>query len=646
MRQGLLRSGLVAVAVAVGLVGESELSAAPAQGAARASCRGPDALDNFLGLGAGRKISIRRVTCGDARKVVTQFARRCVTAYTSQGTCRVKARKRWRCTSRIVGSASQGAPSSVGCLARRSRVGFTVKLSESTIARPPGGGITMAAPPFPWAGDCVDSNASGEVVPPPGPPNDTFAIHVYGTVPLLVGEAVQDELVRHNVGKRLVDGLGVRPRGAPRLAPVFLRKGVPEGISWALCGATANDGAVVAIGDTVQIAAKVAAHELFHVHSFAIAVSPVYPWFDDSAAEWSTWKAGVLKGSTPFEVNLQYPDYAVDTLDPEGYRYAMWRFVQFLDDKGLVTAGGGWPLIRSVLAGGPAYASALNQFLISRQTTLGSELAAFWGEHLKQKPRRPPHLEPAGSNSREIRVAAGEDTVTVPAGGLHTKLVDFKLANDVKRVEFEFEPPADGYFWGLTAPNESRRFEDRDSVSFCVGKANDDDLEWPGHFPVTFTNGIVGGNALLGTVRIFAQADAEQCGGPSNRACTVLQASGARGLLGPDVPDIGGFSGHSGVEHGRPYVSCGYRGMGGVAGLHIDRWRSSKQLRRWIRRKSKSPGWRTLKQGDAGVILEAGAHTFIDMAVGRQKLSVEATAPGGGTSAALRIANEAVPLIR
>jgi hypothetical protein len=646
VRQGLLRSGLVVVVVAVGMVGESELSGSPAQGAARAACRGPAELDNYLGLASGRKISIRRVTCGAAQTVVKRFAARCVGAYTSQGTCRIRTSKRWRCTSTIVGSALRGAPSSVGCAARRSRVRFTVKLSESTIARPPGGGITTAAPAFPWSGSCIDSNASGEMVPPPGPPNDTFAIHVYGTVPLLVGEAVQDELVGHNVGKRLVDGLGVRPRGFPRLAPVFLRKGPPQGIAWSLCGTTTNDGAVVEIGDTVQIAAKVAAHELFHVHSFGIAVSPVYPWFDDSAAEWSTWKAGLLKGPTPFEVNLQYPGYAVDTLDPEGYRYAMWRFVQFLDDKGLVTAGGGWPLIRSVLAGGPAYASALNQFLISRQTTLGAELAAFWGEHLKQKPRRPPHLEPAGSNSEQVRVRAGDDTYTAPAGGLRTKLIDFKLANDVKRVEFEFQAPADGYFWGLTAPNESSRFEDGDSVSFCVGKANDDDLEWPGHFPVTFTNGIVGGNALLGTVRIFAQTDAEQCGGQSNRACTVLAGAGARGLLGPDAPDIGGFAGHGGVEHGRPYVFCAYKGMEGVASLQIDRWRSSKQLRRWIRRKGKSPGWRTLKQGDAGVVLEAGTHTFIDLAVGRQKLFVGVTAQGGGTSPALRIANEAVPLIR
>jgi hypothetical protein len=56
--------------------------------------------------------------------------------------------------------------------------------------------------------------------------------------------------------------------------------------------------------------------------------------------------------------------------------------------------------------------------------------------------------------------------------------------------------------------------------------------------------------------------------------------------------------------------------MEGIANLSIARWRSSKQLRRWIRQKGKAAGWRRLKQGDAGIVLEVGAHTIVQVAVG------------------------------
>jgi hypothetical protein len=629
------------------MAGDAGLSPSPAEAAARSPCRGTDVLENRLVLSARGRISIRRETCKAARTVVARFAGLCVGAYTSQGSCRIRTRKRWLCTSTIVGSAAQGAPSRVKCAARRSRIQFTIKVDLSTIERPPDQAVARVAQGGPNNEqlNCIDSNAASQVVPPPAPPN-TFAIHVWGSLPLLAGEGIQRQLLSHRVAKRLIDGLGVTPRNYPRLVPVFLVNGTQEGITSDFCDGSANDAVVAAIGGSVAEGAEVVAHELFHAHSGRIAPRGAYPWFEDLGAEWSTWKAGLLKTPTEFEVFLQFPNRAPDTLDPDGYRYGMWRFLQFLDDRQLVVAGGGsWPLIRSVVSSPPAAGTAtLNQFLVSRGTSLGAELAAFWGEHLKVRPQRPPHIKPVVRNSSRVDIRPGQDTYTVASQPLHTNLIEFRLTDSVKRVEFEFEPPADSYFWGLTAPNESREFKHGESVSFCVGAEHDEDLKWPGHFPVTFTNGIVSANSLLGTVKIHAQSDAEHCGQPTNRACLVLSSAGARGLLGPDLPDIPGFAGHDGVTHGRPYTECAYKGFGGVGFLQIQRWSSSRQVRRWMARKAHSPGWRPVRFGDAALIFEApvGGHVFVQVALGRQLLTVEATVEGGATSTALRLTEGAI----
>jgi hypothetical protein len=619
---------------------------APPSAAAQASCRGVAALGNHLELAAGRRISIARVRCADARTVVKRFAERCVGAYTSQGSCRFRTRKRWSCASRLVGTAERGAPSAVRCTAGRSRIGFTVRLSETAVEIPPGG---LALPGLPFSADfrCIDSAAAGETAPPPAPPNDGFIIHVTGATPVLVAEAIQAELVRRNVGKLLLDGLGVKPRNFPGLVPVFLRKGVSQGVTAFLCGGSASDGIVVEIESTVEEAAKVVTHELFHAHSRGVALPLTYPWFDDAAAEWSTWKAGLMTPPTSWEVNLQYPDTAADTLDPLGYRYGMWRFVQFLDDKGLVVAGGGsWPLIRGTVRG-PQLSAALDQQLAARQSSFGQELAAFWGEHLKAKPQRPPRLVPTQANSESVRVTPGRHTKVVTADALHTKLVEFHLAPEVRRVEFEFHPANNSYFWGLVAPNESRRFQLDQAVSFCAGEASGDDLEWPGSFPVTFTNGFLTGTGLQGRVEIFAQTQADQCKPPANRACNVLADSGARPLLGPDLPDIGGFNGSRGVSGGRRYTSCAYKGAGGLATLRIDTWGSSRQLRDWVNRKSRAPGWGSARLGDAGIIFvhPGGNAVFVQLALGRQRLTISVHG-FGARSAALRLANEAIPQVR
>ena len=91
-----------------------------------------------------------------------------------------------------------------------------------------------------------------------------------------------------------------------------------------------------------------------------------------------------------------------------------------------------------------------------------------------------------------------------------------------------------------------RRIEHRiqylDDQQTHILPTDDGDLDWPGAFPVTFTNGFLKDSTLTGTIQIYAQAQADQCKGVGNSACVVLDGAGARGLLGPDVPNIGGYS--------------------------------------------------------------------------------------------------------
>jgi len=637
------RSSAVSVIVCAIVVGGAPAAPASADAsAARAACRGPAALNNSLALTAGRKIFIRRVTCQAAQAVVKRFADRCVNAYISQGTCKLKTRKRWRCRSTIVGAATQ---SSVKCGSRRSRVRFTVKV-EVLITRPPIAQVADLGPPY--SDRCIDTNAPAQAVPPV---DDTYELRTYGRVPLLFGEAVQAILARHKAAQILLLGLGVSPRDFPQRVPVFLIEGPDEGVTWITCDRSRKDASVVTIGAGQKGTASTVMHELTHSYSAAVKVTPApfYQWFEDPLAEWATWKAN-LQESNSFEVWLQYPDRAFDTVKIESYRYALWRWLQFLDDKEMMVAGDqSWPLARGTLAGTPAYAATLDRILTSLGTRLGAEIAAFWGEHLKAKPNRPPRLVPTPpENATQIKVSVGRRTETISAKRLHTNLVDFKLARDVRRVEFEFEPPADGYFWGLTAPDTSRQFKKDEAVSFCVGGADNDDLEWPKHFAVTFTNGLVSNSTLRGKVHIYAQASADQCTAPKpNRACTILRRAGAESVLGPKPPEGGGFgAGGSGVERGRPYVLCTYTGLKGLGVLIIERWGSSTDLRRTLTRRAKAGGWRPVHFGDAAYILDTPNHAFLNIAVGRDKVGLEVSNDKGPTSQALRLGQRIVPLVR
>jgi hypothetical protein len=325
----------------------------------------------------------------------------------------------------------------------------------------------------------------------------------------------------------------------------------------------------------------------------------------------------------------------------------MWRFVQFLDDKGLIVASdSSWPLVRGAIAGNPAEAAALDQILVSLGTNLGRELAAFWGEHLKQSPSRPPQLKPAPShNSREIKVKAGRNTFPIKAKRLSTSLTDFMLAPDVRRVEFEFTPPADGYFWGLVAPNESRQFMSRQTVSFCVAGAHNDNLKWPGHFAVTFTNGVLTEGELTGQINVYAQTNTDQCANPDvNRACRVMRQSGAEAVLGPPV--LGGFKGSSGVAMGRPYQLCLYAGMQGLGIFDLERWKSSAELRRAIGLSAKRAGWKTVNLGDTAAFYtsSSGKLASVAIAIGHDKLDVQVSNRGGAGAVVMRLARPAVRL--
>ena len=146
---------------------------------------------------------------------------------------------------------------------------------------------------------------------------------------------------------------------------------------------------------------------------------------------------------------IQLPERALSDRTSD-HEYAMWRFVQFLDDRGYIgPAGGAWPLEREVIAGYGNVNQALESGLKSRGTTLADELSMFWGDRLKAQPMHGPALRP--TELRTVKVAPGTTTVTPKAGPLKTWFKNYKVANEVKRVTFHFEPNGGtegGQVWG------------------------------------------------------------------------------------------------------------------------------------------------------------------------------------------------------
>ena len=100
------------------------------------------------------------------------------------------------------------------------------------------------------------------------------------------------------------------------------------------------------------------------------------------------------------------------------------------------------------------------------------------------------------------------------------------------------------------------------------------------------------------------------------------------------------------MARGRRYTMCSWIGITGLANLRIDRWKSSKELRGWIKRKEKAPGWRSVRLGDRAILFEQGGGTaFAQVVLGRELLSITVSSPGA-TSKALSLAEEALPLLR
>jgi hypothetical protein len=662
------------LACGAALLGAATIPQAPAASAATKRCLGPAQLPNAFTLAGGRKLTLNQVRCAAGKRVVTGFAKRCFGAFSAQGICTFRTSRRWSCTSRLVAARTAAVTCHGGFGKLRFRLTFSRPAPHSghapTIAR------AAPAQAGPEQSCGLNTAVTSTPVPSAPAPHDTFELRTYGRVPQTRAAAIQAALVRHSVAPRLLTGLGVRPRGYPLRAPLFLVAGPNSGVTLPFCDGSPRDGAVVRTGRDVPSAAATAAHELFHIYASAVRLSG-YSWFEESVAEWSVWRAGWYAppvGPQSWDIELQNPQRPVDTLNPihERFRYALWRFAQFLDDtgRGFIAADGSWPIARSTVSDATA-TQKLDAALRGQGTSLGQELAAFWGEHLKAAPQRPPQVKPSRQSGETVRVRAGTTSHRASACALCTSLDDFVLAPDVQRVEFEFEPPAEGYFWGLTAANESRRFEAGESVSFCVGAADGDDLLWPEHFPVSFTNGVLAtGVTLAGTVKITATTGTEQCQGPRpNQACRVLRAAGAATVLGPLLLPTGA-RGVGGVKDGRPFLFCGWSGghpqppppprlpgappepdgppgIASVGSLEIDRWSSSKQLRAWIRRKHRVAGWRHVRFGDVAIFFERGDKiAFLQMAIGRLRVSVSVSGNGGSTSQVLRLAQGAVRELR
>jgi len=552
--------GLVAL-VALALTVPAAWSAGHGHGGGgkKATCHPAGSLPDYFEP-TGGKMKAKRTDCKVAKRVAKQFADTCFKAYASQTDCKLRAGKRWRCRSRMIRSDDPGLPAREKCRRHRSRVKFAVAYYPPS--EPHGIGParvpTASSSPFDEKFKCIDLKPAGTVIPHPNPQSlGDFEIHVMEGVPVSVGQDLQAALVAHHVSPILHAGLGSQPRSNPDPIPIFVTAKSFDaandlGVTTRTCAYPKEDAIVVRtnLKATDPPLAATAAHELFHAYAFwGINGGTVsVPWWEEASASWAEPKTGFPE---EFRWNgwLQRPNYEAldyvpsDPKDPgQTWQYAMWRFVQFLDDRGLIGGMPAWPLQRDVIRGYevPGATFALFQGIPKQNssTSLGAQLAAFWGDRLKAKPLHGPQLVPTGANlagGQPIEITPDVSKIPATAERLHTKLFDFELTKQVERVRFEFDPPDDGYFWGLTAPDESQRFRKDDEVTFCVHGGDPDTLKWPGHFPVTFTNGSLSTGQIKGEITVRASKDAGQCQQPTpdNRACQLLQEANVDELIGP-----------------------------------------------------------------------------------------------------------------
>jgi hypothetical protein len=605
--------------------------------AKRVTCRAPATLGGFFQPTNHRKVRGKRTNCRTARKVVKKFPRFCADAYAGQGACKIRVSGRWRCRSRIVGALGDGAPAKERCKRRRSRLKFGVAYSPPTETNlpPP----TGAKAPFNASGKCINLTDPSTPLPPPDPQTKgNFQIRLLNGVPRSVGEELQQALVSHRVSPILHAGLGSEPRNDPRRIPILLSAGnfnaaADFGDTGPVCQNKSVTAMVLRTNISPDVLASTAAHELFHAYSFGLLYQNHNTWWEEAAATWSPAREGFPEDEL-FDYALQFPNRALDTLDPNDYRYAMSRFVQFLDDRGLI-GDPAWPLQRQVITGYqvPGTTKALAEALakqVGTQNPLGALLAAFWGDRLRIQPAHGPQLRPSQANSKRLVVEPGTSTVTVGATDpLHTRLLNFVLDDKVKRVEFEFDP-GEGYFWGGVGADDVRRFGAGDSATFCVGGGDNGEFDWPPlsnpageYFPVTFTNGHMTGGGITGEITIHAQNNADQCQppAPDNRACKLLRDAKVGALLGS-----GTFPFETQDRDSESVTwQCFYTGNSGEVNLNLIRALnlSAKEVRQNARRQIEQLGLQRLEGvGDiAGIgtdTAEGKTYNIVVFAVARE----------------------------
>ncbi len=616
----------------------------------RVTCHGPSSLDGFFQLSGTAKVKGKRTDCGTARNVVKRFPDSCSGAYAGQGRCKIPASGRWKCRSRIVGGLEDGAPSKEKCKHRRSKLKFTVAYfppTEPTDFNPPAGGLA----PYDQQKRCVDTSKPGQVLTPPNPSAaGNFEVHLFGGVSPTLGQAVQSSLVNHKVSPVLHAGLDSQPRNDPKRIPIFLTPGdfdsdQNRGIAAQTCSNRNVNAIVVAADHPSAEVASIAAHELFHAYAYwGIANGIVkVPWWEEASATWSEGRTGYPEVEM-WDNSLQYPNFALDADTPKTYKYAMSRFVQFLDFFGYIGKTE-WPLQRAVIgkyAGGAT--DALAARLASFGTTLGEQAARFWGDRLRETPLYGKQLRP-GSNASQITVKPGTKVITTEADRLHTRFLDFTLDPNVERVELEFEPPEMGYFWGATAPERAERFDDGDSVTFCVsGPGEAGDLKWPPmttqgrkHFPVTFTNGRLEKGIIKGKITVHATTDAGHCQPPTpdNRACHLLRDANVETLLGSgSFP----FERQDQDSESKTWI-CFYTGNSGEVDLNLIRALklSANQVRKNAKKQIEQLGLQRLDGvGDiAGIgkdTAQGKTYNIVVFAVGRE-VALFTLSPADGSKA-------------
>lgn len=521
--------------------GSAPSTAAPRTAATSKACSGPASLANYFRLRDDRRITGARTACGARKGVVVRFAKSCYGAYSGLGRCTVRAGGRWRCRSRIVGRMPEGVPSKVQCRRRKARVGFVVAHFPPTEPTPfTAPKLAAAVNPYHPEANCIDVDPPGTVYPAPDIQADgDFQIHLLDGLSTNVAQTLQSALVTHQVSPILHAGLGSVPRNEPDRVPIMVTKGKFDsanslGVKANDCANTAHDAIVVRANQGAELGST-GAHELFHAYSAGVNLAG-HPWWEEAAATWSEGATGFPEVNK-FDEDLQFPNTALDATTPDTYPYAMSRFIQFLQDRGFIGTPA-WPLVQQVIKGygGPGATLALDDAIrkINPNSSLGAELGAFWGDRIRNKPQHGEMLRPGGPDSIEVKFDPGAGDLTPHAEALRTKYYEFKLTPGVARVEFEFEPPDNGYFWGGTTSKTSEEFRNGDSVSFCVGQAANDDLKWPGRFPVTFTNGNLTGGEIQGTINFRAQNDPGLCepATPDNRACQLLTQAKVQTLLG------------------------------------------------------------------------------------------------------------------